>query len=47
MKTKKPKSKARVASLAANDEAKHPFPKQDPNKPRPVAPIADPKPVIA
>ena len=45
MKTKKPK--ARVAALAANDEAKHPFPKQNPTKPRPVAPIAEPKPQIA
>ena len=40
MKTKKPKAKARAVSA-------HPFPKQDPTKPRPVAPIADPKPVIA
>ena len=45
MKTKKPK--ARAVAVVANDEAKHPFPKQDPTKPRPVVPIADPKPAIA
>lgn len=39
-KTKPTKSKASAT-------AKHPFPKQDPNKPRPVVPIAGPKPQIA
>jgi len=41
MKTKKP-SKTKSATLA-----KHPRPRLDPDKPRPVAPIAEPKPQIA
>lgn len=42
MKTKKP-VKTKGATLAKA----HPRPRLDPDKPRPVVPIADPKPQIA